>query len=799
VTGYQKNTQNFTGERRLDALRLLTHLFEDREGRLCIATGKRNKAEKIPRWTNRYFEYPREAPQAVEFALGESGRGREAYFCSALLESGENRTQENVLLIPALYMDGDGANPPADYPSPTAIVETSRGKHHYYWKLREPVPGEGREEFALINRRLTYYASADKGGHDVGQILRVPGSTNYKPENDRFKVSLIGVNDEEAVNLEEFASLPPVRGGANAERGEERNGDHRQTQGPGTGDSAGEPPVALDDDALEVWEGRRPKLRRDGSGLVDRSESLPHIARVLYDTRATRPTIVSALEERDRSLGWNKYIGRSDQEEQYHNIVDLLEKSGRNETVNMGGPPRGSRNGSQETQGEPQEETGDEEDAERGSEEKVSRRVKISDEELFEVWRTSNPYIRASMKTWLNYGPGYWVELEEEGIRHSIWREVRRRLKNPTARRTDTVYRMARDELYLPSTTWDGNPNIIVLKNQTLDISGDPPIVRDHSPEDYALSGFEVDYDPEAKAPIWEEKVLGRLQEGEAEFLEEYLGYCLTPDTSLEKAVWLLGEPGSGRSTFIEPIEAMFGERSTVVSLRAMTERFGLSNIPGKTLLLAREQPSGYLPSTDILNSIISGETLDIDVKNKQPFKYRPTAKILWAMNNLPSVRGVNEGLFRRVYVVSWPAPIKNPDPKLKAYLIEHELAGIFNGAVRGLARLRKRGKFDPPSSVVEATKEFEEDSDLLEIFIEDKCRVGDEEEHLAEPMHNAFLRWCERSNQRGLGRREWNKAMRRRGFKIEKSKKGGDLRDRQVVYGVSLRMGYDPYDEDLN
>jgi P4 family phage/plasmid primase-like protien len=683
-------------------------------------------------------------------------------------------------------MDGDGANPPADYPSPTAIVETSPGKHHYYWKLSEPLSGEEREEFGRINKRLTYYAGADNSGHDVGQILRVPGTTNHKPENGRFEVSLVGVNDE-SVEIEEFASLPPVRG-------EERNGHRRQTQGPGTGPGSpppvpGEPPVELDEDAVEVWEGRRPKLRRDGSGLVDRSESLPHIARVLYDARATRPTIVWALEERDRSLGWNKYIDRP---EQYHKIVDLLESSGRNETVNMGGPSRGSRNGSQETQGETQGE-----DAERGSEEKVSRRAKISDEELFEVWRTSNPYIRASMRTWLNYGPGYWVELEEEGIRHSIWREVRRRLKNPTARRTDTVYRMARDELYLPSTTWDRDPNLIVLKNQTLDISEDPPIARDHSPENYSLSSFDVDYIPGAKAPIWEEKVLGRLQEGEAEFLEEYLGYCLTPDTSLEKAVWLLGEPGSGRSTFIEPIEAMFGERSTVVSLRAMTERFGLSNIPGKMLLLAREQPSGYLPSTDILNSIISGESLDIDVKNKQPFKYKPTAKILWAMNNLPAVRGVNEGLFRRVYVVSWAAPIKNPDPRLKAYLIERELAGIFNGAVRGLARLRKRGKFDPPSSVVEATKEFEEDSDLLEIFIEDKCRVGDEEEHLAEPMHNAFLRWCERSNQRGLGRREWNKAMRRRGFKIEKSKKGGDLRDRQMVYGVSLRMGYDLYDED--
>ncbi len=85
-----------------------------------------------------------------------------------------------------------------------------------------------------------------------------------------------------------------------------------------------EPPVCLDDYGMSVWRGEQAKHRDDGS--VDRSVSLVNIGRVLYDGGATRSTIVKALEDRDKTLGWEKYTDRKDSEKQYHQIVNLLEK-----------------------------------------------------------------------------------------------------------------------------------------------------------------------------------------------------------------------------------------------------------------------------------------------------------------------------------------------------------------------------------------------------------------------------------------------------------------------------------------
>ncbi len=101
-----------------------------------------------------------------------------------------------------------------------------------------------------------------------------------------------------------------------------RNGHHSSN---GT---AGEPPVELGPAAQAVYRGERPKVK-DGGG-IDRSGSLVHVGRVLYDAGATRPAIVAALAERDEALGWRKYTGRRDAESRYHEIVDELERNGRN-------------------------------------------------------------------------------------------------------------------------------------------------------------------------------------------------------------------------------------------------------------------------------------------------------------------------------------------------------------------------------------------------------------------------------------------------------------------------------------
>ena len=271
-----------------------------------------------------------------------------------------------------------------------------------------------------------------------------------------------------------------------------------------------------------------------------------------------------------------------------------------------------------------------------------------------------------------------------------------------------------------------------------------------------------------------------------AEFLQEFAGYCLTTDTSHEMAIWLYGLPGSGKSTFLAGLQAILGDRAGLLGLADIERsRFGLSQLPGKTLVVSTEQPSAYLGSTHILNAIISGEPITVDIKYKDPIAIIPRAKIAWAMNELPRVAGANNGLFRRVRVVEFPAlPEADRDPRVKEG-VKLEGAGILNWALKGLARLRERGKFEFPERVVEATCQFREMNDEPALFVEECCVTGSDHKLRANVLYVAYKSWCHQNGFQAESITRVAADWKRLGF--EKSKSHGYV----TYHGVGLRPNH--------
>lgn len=123
-----------------------------------------------------YFEYPGRAREAEEWCLRRSAVGREVYFCAHLLAA-RGRTKEHAAPVRALWADADGTSLPTGTPEPTAVVETSPGRRHLFWRLSRPLPAREAED---LNRRLSYAVGADRSGWDLGQLLRPPGTRNFK-------------------------------------------------------------------------------------------------------------------------------------------------------------------------------------------------------------------------------------------------------------------------------------------------------------------------------------------------------------------------------------------------------------------------------------------------------------------------------------------------------------------------------------------------------------------------------------------------------------------------------------------
>ena len=395
-------------------------------------------------------------------------------------------------------------------------------------------------------------------------------------------------------------------------------------------------------------------------------------------------------------------------------------------------------------------------------------------DELRDRWISDNPYHAHGLGEWRRYEAGIWPVVSETSVKaeiSDIIEDAKPEGVKPTANILASVTELTRVKVFVPDEKWDADADILVCKNGALRISTGE--LMKHRPEHYATSALPYEYNPDAVPLIWDYFLRSTVPVAAA-FLQEFAGYALTTEMRHELAVWLYGPPGSGKSTLLAGFQAMLGHRAGILGLADLERsRFTLADLPGKTLVVASEQPSSYLASTNTLNAIISGEPTQVERKYRDPFTVIPRAKVCWAMNELPRVADANSGLFRRVKVVTFPELVEDQqDPDLKRH-IETEGAGILNWALEGLRRLNARGYFEIPQGVRDATTQFRERNDVPALFVEDRCVRGTDFDVPAAKLYRAYSWWCEENGHRPQSSTRVADDWQRLGFERKRTMSG--------------------------
>src|SRR5262249_42659726 len=227
---------------------LWRRIFDGGRGLLCVTALDRATAGM----RQEFYPYPRCVGNAEAWLQRQVRAGRDVYFCAHLLtDPGPKeraRRKEFAAPLHAAYVDGDGASVPPHLPAPTITVQSSPGRHHYYWALNRPVePQEGEE----LNRRLAYAMGADRSGWDLTQLLRPPGFANRKYQGAPIVEVLDDtgpVHDPDEL-LAALPPAPPRPAAATSSIGIDED----------------EPPVALTGRALEIHQGQHAPLKDDGT------------------------------------------------------------------------------------------------------------------------------------------------------------------------------------------------------------------------------------------------------------------------------------------------------------------------------------------------------------------------------------------------------------------------------------------------------------------------------------------------------------------------------------------------------
>lgn len=291
---------------------------------------------------------------------------------------------------------------------------------------------------------------------------------------------------------------------------------------------------------------------------------------------------------------------------------------------------------------------------------------------------------------------------------------------------------------------WELNVRNGILDLNTLEL-------RPHTRDYFSVVQAACDWNPEATSPDWADflKVAVPNQHDRL-ILQRYCGYCLTGDTSAQKALLLIGEGGTGKGTFTNVISAVLGG-SSPYSLATSSDiqnikdgSFSIGLLVGKRMCVVSELPRSFdwLP----FKRITGEDPIGVDVKNKTPFVTKLDVKLIVLSNVLPFLGedASNSSLTRRFLPVSFNVKPQTPDSTLKSRLMAPEsLSGILTWMVKGLRALRDDHMRFPAPQDGGLERQIVEQSNRVITFLEECCVPAPASAARNKQLWEAYLNWC--------------------------------------------------------
>ncbi len=312
----------------------------------------------------------------------------------------------------------------------------------------------------------------------------------------------------------------------------------------------------------------------------------------------------------------------------------------------------------------------------------------------------------------------------------------------------------------------------VCLDNGTLDL--ETLEVVPHSPEHRLQNRLNIAWDPVAECP----RFLGFLDqifepdEDRAEkirFLRQWMGYLITPDTSQQRMVWLVGEGSNGKSVLLDAVRGLIGEQNiSAVALSDLSNKFSRAHTAGKTLNICSDLPARAI-ADGYIKSMVAGEAIEARGFDQDARTFKTTVRFMASMNTLPQTRDLTDGYFRRIVVLTFNRQFRGAEinPNLIHELVA-ELPGILRWAVEGLRDLREETRFSMPPSSEAAINQYRDDVDPVRQFADQCLRVSsDGSGYTGTDLLRVFHTWSRDSSVRveALTPTAFGRALRRLGF----------------------------------
>lgn len=320
---------------------------------------------------------------------------------------------------------------------------------------------------------------------------------------------------------------------------------------------------------------------------------------------------------------------------------------------------------------------------------------------------------------------------------------------------------------------FDARPELLNCRNGTLEL--DTLTFREARREDLLTKCCGVDYDPAAECPTWLAH-LDLVFGGDAAYIrgfQELCGYSLLQYNPEQIMAILYGSGKNGKSVTIGALARVWGDYAVNIAAESLMVRRGdgprsdLARLHGARLVTASEGESGAYLAESVVKQLTGDDAITVRRLYENEFEFRPGAKIFLATNHEPRIRGTDEGIWRRLWLLPFTVTIPEDrrDPGILDKL-EAEGSGILNWCIEGLRRYLENGRrLAPPDKVVAATARFRSESDVIGRFLAQEMKVEPTGTTARTALYKIYLQWCEDEGERPVSNRAVIKYLRERGF----------------------------------
>lgn len=336
----------------------------------------------------------------------------------------------------------------------------------------------------------------------------------------------------------------------------------------------------------------------------------------------------------------------------------------------------------------------------------------------------------------------------EESI---ILPEIQRILGDETKKvaKTETLHKIT-DQTYADRSVFESSDKrYIPVKNGVYDLV--KKTLLPHSSDFKFLHQFPVVYDETAKCSNILNFITQVLQPSDVPILQEYIGFMFYRKYTFKKAVILVGERDTGKTTLLSIITSLIGKENTSgLSLQKISsDRFATASLFAKHVNVLDDLSSDDIKNVGQFKMAVGGGFISAEYKYGNAFMFQSYSKLIFACNRIPEIRETDDlAFYSRWLVIPFLNKVQKKIQNMEELLCtESEMSGLFNWAMEGLTRLLNNGEFSDTKTADDIKIIMMMNASSIARFVAnrvEKCKDG---EITKDALYDSYSAFCEENN----------------------------------------------------